>query len=777
LEQSKYIHEYVPADASVLYHEDDPALTKIRLSLPTPPALHLIAGYGLPAAEQRFKPDKYPEKLKRLEELSLQAVKDMAENDKAFTATLYKIQEKFWKELNDKREYYAEEIKFAKRTWWKIIHGAWYFIKGKPTYITGAHYFYLNFWMIDGQKLPDYRDRDRREFIFFEYCNTATETFAKLDKNGIAIPEPDGSYEMIDLGRRISYGCGQNKNRRSGNTNKGLVMLYRIAITHKGTDGVGIMSLSGESAEGHMKQKMLPAWRKMPLIIKPLTSSSNDPKSIVHKTPSSVIGVDSLENAITCAGTAEANFYDGKKLWGILVDESGKAKNLDVRERHSVLQHCLSQGNGSIIHGWEYQPSTAEDLSKGGKAYKGLLDDSFFYRRNELTGQTRSGLFRLFIPADEALDGYIDSYGFSVRGKKPTEWQKKEGFKTTATMVLTNEREQLLRDSKTNPEAMITYRGKKKQFPLFYDDSFIGGSGDIGFDMEILDKRLADLSRIEQPTQRGDFVWAGQPFRSAVVWHPDELKGKFYVSHLLNPNETNQKVRDTYYDQLTDTEVPTFRPKFPDKFTLGADPFNFKTASQALISNGKTSNSSGKGSDGGIAVFWHRDYSLDSEDTQISEWKSNRFICTYRYRESDNIKYAEDVLKCALYYGAMVFPEINIRVVWEKFIEWNYSGFLKYQVDSTTNKIKEFPGVQSLERSKQEGFSWLRDHIASHGHREMHSDLITEWKNINGLEEMTKYDLLAASMCAGLGSKSSYGKLLEEENEMDYDLSSYYNRR
>lgn len=776
LEQSNYIHEYIPADDSVLYHNNDPDMTPVRLSLPKPPPLHLIDGYGLPAKQQMFKHIAVPDKLKRLEELSLQEVKDQAENDKSYTATIYKIQQKFWETLSKRRDYYEEEIKWLKKTWWHVVNGYWFFNNGKPTYIAGWHYFYENFWHIDGQKLPDYRDRDRKEFIYFHYSFTTTETFAKLDKNGVAIPNADGSYDMVDTGKRVCFGVGQNKNRRSGNTNKGLCIAYLMAITHRGTDGSGILSMSGESAEEHMKQKLLPAWRRMPIFVKPLTSSSNDPKAIVNRAPRTEIGVDSLENAITAAGTADASFYDGKKLWMILIDESGKAKNLDVRERTAVLQHCIAQGNGSIIFGWMYQPSTAEELSKGGKAYKGLLDDSYFYRRDEITGQTRSGMFRLFIPADEALDGYIDKYGYSVKGKKLTEWQKSEGFRNTATQMLTSQREQLLRDSKTDSGAMINYRGKKKQFPLFYADSWVGSAGDIGFDMEILDKQLAEVARMDMPTQRGNFKWSGVPFRSSVYWSPDDREGKFYVSHILNPNETNQKIKDFYYDPILDEEVPTYRPKFPDRFTLGADPFNFKTEAQARISNGKTSNSKGKHSDGGIAVFWHRDMTLDPEDKPISEWKSNRFICTYRYRETDNHKYSEDVLMCALYYGAMVFPEVNIRVVWDDLHSWGYDGFLKYQVDPNTGKMKEYPGIQSLERSKQEGFGWLRDHIALHGHREIHEDLLTEWKNVNGLEEMTKYDLLAASMCAGVGSKSSYSKLVAEENETNYDLSSIYKR-
>lgn len=775
LVQSKYIDQYLPADATVLFNNDDVDLTAIRLSLPHPPPLHLIDGYGLHPDEQMFKPIPYPDKLRRLEELSMQAIKDRAENDKSYTMTIYKIQREFWDALNKKRDYYEEEIKYIKKIWYFIINGYWFFCAGKPTYITGWHFFYQHFWHIDGQNLPDYRDRDRREFLFFHYSFTTTETFARLDKNGMAMPEPDGTYKMLDLGKRVCFGVGQSKNRRSGNTNKGLSVAFLMASTHRGTDGSGILSMSGDSAEEHMKQKLLPAWRKMPIFIKPITSSSNDPKSIVNKAPRNEIGVDSLENSITAAGTAEANFFDGKKAWMLLIDESGKAKNLDVRERTGVLQHCIAQGNGSIIHGWMYQPSTAEELTKGGMAYKGLLDDSRFYRRNELTGQTRSGMFRLFMPADEALDGYIDKYGNSVKGKKVTDKQRAEGFRNTATQVLMSEREQLLRESKTNPDALITYRSKKKQFPLFYADSWLGGNGDIGFDIDGIDKQLAEIARMDTPTQRGNFEWSGAPFRSAVIWIPDEISGKFHVSHLLNPNEANLKVRDSFYDPITGEEVLTYRPKYPDRFTLGADPFSFKTEAQARISNGKTSNSQGKGSDGGIAVFWHRDYGIDPEDRPISEWKTNRFICTYRFRESDNEKYAMDVLKCCLYYGAMCFPETNVPIVWEKFHAWNFDLYLKYQVD-VNGKIANRPGVYQLDKTKQEGFSWLRDHIASHISREVHADLITEWKNIQSLEEMTKYDLLAASMCCGLGVKSSYSKMVDEENETNYDLSSIYKR-
>lgn len=768
LETSNYT--YSPPDASVLYHENDPALTPIRLSLPHPPNIELIDGYGLDPEDQVFQRHEVPQKLKRLEEIALKNIKDRAENDKAYTVTQYKVQKEFWFILQDKRDYYKQEIQWIKKAWWHVVNGYWFFCAGKPTFITGWHYFYLNFWKIDGQFYPDYRDRDRKEFIFFNYALTTKETFANLDKHGIAIPEEDGTYEMVEMPGRVCYGVGQNKHRRSGNTNKGLLMVWLMTTMHRGTDGGGIMSMSGDNAEAHMDKKLLPVWRKFPLFLKPITSSNNDPSAIVNQAPKNEFGVDSLENAISASGTSDAKFFDGKKLWGLLIDESGKCKNLDVRDRHNVLQHCIAQGNGTQIFGFMYQPSTAEELTAGGKEFKGLLDDSSFYKRNKETGQTRSGLFRLFIPADEGLDGYIDKYGNSVYGRVLKPEYKKQGYKTTSTIVLEAERRQLLSDSKHDPEAMVTYRSKKKQFPLCYDDSWIGSAGDVGFDVDIIDKRLAILSR-EQKTEKVDFEWIGEPFKSGVKMVPNPLHGLWHVSKVMRDGEAGTIIKDSYWDTVNDCEVPTYRPKHPDRFTVGADPYNFRTESQARVSDGRTKRTGSRLSDGGISVFWHRDTMLDPDGKPVSEWESNRFVCTYRFRHPDAHKFAEDVLKTCIYYGAMCFPEINIRVVWDDFHAWGYDGFLKYQLDPVTGKIKDYPGVQSLERSKQDGFNELRDHISLHGARECHEDLLLEWKSINGTEEMTRYDLLASSMCAKLGAKSTYHDLVNDDNDYNYDLT------
>ena len=66
--------------------------------------------------------------------------------------------------------------------------------------------------------------------------------------------------------------------------------------------------------------------------------------------------------------------------------------------------------------------STSNALDKGGDNFKKLYYDSDVTKRNA-NGQTRSGLYSLFIPMEWNYEGYIDAYGIPVFNtpKKPVE--------------------------------------------------------------------------------------------------------------------------------------------------------------------------------------------------------------------------------------------------------------------------------------------------------------------------------------------------------------------
>jgi hypothetical protein len=114
-----------------------------------------------------------------------------------------------------------------------------------------------------------------------------------------------------------------------------------------------------------------------------------------------------LQTQCTYATTASEKFYDSKKMMYLLIEESGKTSEVDIAMRHEVSKNTLSQGNGRLIHGYCDAPSTVSEVSEGAAYYRALSNTSNFYRRIKSSGQTYSGIFRLFIPATEGLDGFI----------------------------------------------------------------------------------------------------------------------------------------------------------------------------------------------------------------------------------------------------------------------------------------------------------------------------------------------------------------------------------
>ena len=100
----------------------------------------------------------------------------------------------------------------------------------------------------------------------------------------------------------------------------------------------------------------------------------------------------------------------------LYLDEAGKwEKANDIRERGELKGHAycwyeiVEEGSGG---------STVNPMNKGGEEYKGLWYDSDPNERIN-NGRTRSGLYRIFIPAYDALEGFFDEYGNAVvRGSR-----------------------------------------------------------------------------------------------------------------------------------------------------------------------------------------------------------------------------------------------------------------------------------------------------------------------------------------------------------------------
>ena len=157
-------------------------------------------------------------------------------------------------------------------------------------------------------------------------------------------------------------------------------------------------------------------------------------------------------------------------------------------------------------------------------------------------------------------------------------------------------------------------------------------------------------------------------------------------------------------------------------FIASADTLGFDTQSVA-----KMRESRSRQSDGGLAIFWDRDPSVDPGE-DISQWESYRFVLSYRFRPNSLEEYQEDVLMACIFWGAYLFPESNRENLIQFFYQRGYAGYLLYDIDNISGKRKARPGFFSLEASKMNLFTAVKDYIRYRGHTEYFKSFLEECK-------------------------------------------------
>jgi len=493
-------------------------------------------------------------------------------------------------------------------------------------------------------------------------------------------------------------------------------------------------------------------------------------------------GKDPIRSGFTIEPIGVGDYYgftiDGNRRF-LLGDYTVTHNTLleNILERWDVVKQTLGQGAGSIINGFSIHPTTVADMKVGGgKNFSDLCDNSKFYDRNPETGQTKSGLARLFIPGYDGLEGFIGPFGESII-EDPTPLQAEFiGRNMGAKKFIQSQLDEYLK--KGDPESMRSYREFQRLYPTQYVDCFRDQAGDVGFDIEKLDTAIARLGRealdeSRPPTATGNLLYivdgesnplSAKEFLSLnydrsskncrVEWFPDK-SGRWKLSKVLGPQESNLRFKAD----------GTWFPTHPFRFTLGADPFQFLKHGDAEKREDKS-----RLSKGGISVFWERDFSIDPPAKDVTFWESYRFIMTYDNRADEDDEYAEEVLMTAIYTGAEVYPEQNIKLIWKHFVKRGFEGYLKYQIDEATGKRKDHPGFYSLTESKQDLFNAIKRYIYHHSTRERHIDFLKQCRQIKGMDYMTDYDLLVACGGALLGSQIVRYETQAADNQEVEDL-------
>ena len=304
---------------------------------------------------------------------------------------LLKIQSIFhWNEMPS--EFKDRWVDYIESEFNRREDGMWFMNNGTPTYITGAHYMYLQWSSID-VGYADYREANRIFFIFWEAC--------KADPR---------SFGMIYL-----------KIRRSGFSFMSSSECVNIATLARDSR-VGILSKTGADAKKMFTDKVVPINSRLPFFFRPIMDGMDKPKTeLAYRVPASKITKKNMANASDSEvigldttidwKNTEENSYDGEKLLFLAHDESAKwVKPNNIQNNWRVTKTCLRVG--SKIIGKCMMGSTSNALSKGGDNYKKLYEDSNVLHRNA-NGQTKSGLYALFIPMEWNMEGFIDRYGMA----------------------------------------------------------------------------------------------------------------------------------------------------------------------------------------------------------------------------------------------------------------------------------------------------------------------------------------------------------------------------
>jgi len=715
---SRILSQYTDPDKYCWLNMDDEVLHPIRVELPEPTNIEKVYGYGIEPANQKFEYEQYPARLTYLENSVRKRIKREYKH-KTVTQHEQLFQEQIWDALFDNYEKYEEEIEWIKWQWHYRIYGKWYFINGKPTHLNGWNWFYLNYWHLEGEGLPEYRDRDRRWFNAQWYAYTTTER-PKLGKDNKLIYNADGSLKMEDAGIRTIFGTNNVKPRRVGDTSKAESILYNISNFHIEAY-CGIQGDSESTSQSVFRRKLILAFRQLPFFFKP---------TVIDPIPSNVLEFDSKEHGlgirskIDYAASVYRDYYDGEKLNGLHLDEAGSLdKRENVNGRHRTLQKCLYQGTSLI--GFMIYTSTVKNMTPySGEEFMKLAEGSHFEQRDAI-GRTQTGLINVVFKAIDGLEGFIGPFGESIIDK-PTPMQlehmqqkvkNRKGEYVGAREYIEADRAEFRR--KNDMEGLTD---AKRLFPNSYKEAFTPPARNTFFNMEVIEQRTGELQFDNTKTLEGNLEWTSG-FGSSVRFVEKEDGGRFTISKRLQQNEANKKIKKNNGH---------WYPQGSYKYVASGDAFRLE----------KTDG--GRVSDGGGAVLRVYDESIDPPDKNLIDWETNNFVCAYRFRPPTPEEYVEDMLKMCIYYNAKIYPENNIDEIEKNFKKWGYKGYLLHDIDPKTGRKKSNAGFFSGGGSKQALFNRGIEFIDNHGARCDIIEILKEFGSIRGLDDMTNYDLLTS---------------------------------
>ena len=653
----------------------------LLIVLPSTPEPDQIANHGLPQEDQYWKRQELPEEL-----LRVRSMDEWLESPKEF-------RQKF-------RPYVERE--FVRRR-----DGFWFYNDGVPTYISGRHYMFLQWSRID-IGYPSYLSFQRDLFLHMAACEADSRCMGQL----------------------------YVKCRRSGYTNMCASSIVDEATQVKDRL-LGIQSKTGKDAQENIfMKKVVPIFKSYPFFFKPIQDGTTNPrmelafrepsKRITKNNKTSTRG-EALNTIINWKNTTN-NAYDGEKVHWLYLDEAGKwEKPTDIREAWRIQRTCLIVGRKII--GKAMVGSTVNPMDKGGDQYKKLWNDSDPIQRNA-NGRTVSGLYRIFIPAYDALEGFFDKHGNPILDDPESAVEGIDGelISFGAKTFLKNERGALKSDARELNEFI-------RQFPFSPEEAFRDSIESSLFNIAKIYEQIEHNDNLyPQPFVEGNFVWEGGRRDSNVLFRPT-TGGRWRVAWMPPPEMRNNK------------KIERGKMLAPNAHLGcgGVDSYDL----DATVD--------GRGSKG--ACHLYNKFSI--------EYPSNMFVAEYISRPPMAKIFYEDILMASVFYGYPLLIENNKYGIVRHFEERGYDGYvmdrpahLRSTSHSTNVKTKGIPSnSQDVIQSHAQAIEdYIHQHVGSNEDGEMgrmvFNRTLEDWIGFK-INDRTKYDLSISSGLALLAAQKA----------------------
>ncbi|PWT75773.1 MAG: hypothetical protein C5B59_07935 [Bacteroidetes bacterium] len=616
-----------------------------------------------------------------------------------------------------------EQDAFAYEERRRCREGFYFMNNGVVTYITGKNYFYLQWWKLEDDIYPSYRDTDRRYFLFLDH------------------------WEKI----KWCLGILRGKKRREGASSQATANLMYECIFFRNTVA-GMVSKTEKDTKTTFTQMVAFGYRQLPAFFKPKQTNSKDSVSefvFAQKSESTkgggvrtVMDADTGHRSKVDYRAPGPNTYDSGRLTRGLFDEGGKwPVDVPFSQFISIVSKTMVKGGRRV--GFMECPSTINEMTKGGGAeYRKVWGGSDQHKL--IHGRTPRRMVRYFTPAYDGYEGFIDRYGMSVIDK-PTEEQYQylvENFvgvgDLTEEDIALGAKEYLTR--RRDGLSGMELEEEIRQNPFNEEEMFMFAGFGCEFNAINLQRQIKDLEDTPPVIRRFRMIpkkmerkarsnYGKDEVKNVCVPMEDAKKGGWYI--LEHPNIQN------HFSERADGFCEPLNTML---YQIGVD----TTRDLPAVHGSKP-----------VIVVMKKSFIVDGQETgmyPVAMWLEDTRL---------DIHFDEQVLLACKYYGCKANYEIDARGDYYRYFMKKKCGeFLNWTPSVAMNPVKRNPKkepgtrsgdpfqlAQQLQVAKMYIDGTDNDEYNGHVHRIKYVDLLYQLMKYDHAER-TPFDQVIALMMA-----------------------------